>query len=99
MANLIKAIYDQDKTTGASIWDLDELNIDPADIECIDLKWDQIEIWFKDENRQEQSFLPNVLEAQPYDEEDHEYIKWPEEVFATFAVNINGEDISEEEEA
>lgn len=67
--------------SGQSVWDLDQLGIDPAAIDDYDIKWDTLTIWSGD---QEQEYAPTAAVA-VYDC-DQSWIKHPVSVEASFTI-------------
>jgi len=73
----ITATYSPKHTTGSSTWDLDQLGIDPTAIEDYDIKWDKLTVWFKDEDLEEEEYLPTTAVAVFDEDNGHEWIKHP----------------------
>jgi len=76
----IHATYSKKHTTGSSTWDLNLLGIDLAAVEDYDVKWDKLTVWFKDEDREEQEYLPTQAVAVFDEMNGHEWIKHPVKV-------------------
>ena len=73
----ITATYSKKHTTGVSVWDLEQLGIDPNSVEDYDIKWDKLTVWFKDEDLEEQEYFPTQA-VEVYDQDNgHEWIKHP----------------------
>ena len=90
--NYIKAKYSLRHTTGESVWDLDQLNIDVKDIQDFEVKWNKLTVWFFDDEREAETFLPNILCASIYDEiNGHEYIKHPNKITKNFRLTEKAE--------
>ena len=84
--NYIKAQYSKRHTTGLSVWNLDTLRVDPASIESYYIKWDKLEITFKDGSTDLVSY-PNEVAVESYDNENgHEWIKYPMSIKANFKI-------------
>lgn len=76
----ITATYSPKHTTGISVWDLEQLGVDPNSIEDYDIKWDKLTIWFKDEELEEEEYFPTQA-VEVFDQDNgHEWIKHPVEV-------------------
>jgi hypothetical protein len=74
----ITATYSRKHTTGLSVWDLDQLGIEPNSIESYYIKWDKLHITFKDLDRAEFITYPTGPEVESYDNENgHEWVKYP----------------------
>ena len=73
----IIAKYLKHYTTGESRWDLDQLGINLNDVEDYEIKWDKLTVYFKDEDRDNERYLPTQA-VEVYDEDNgHEWIKHP----------------------
>ena len=89
MKHTITAFYSTKHTTGASLWDLDDLDIDPADIEEIDIKWDTLTIWFKNHDRESEEF-DATYPVSVFDEDNgHEWIKHPKKIETTLDISVD----------